>query len=88
MRPVPGVLPAAAAAVGAGFATMVVAPENAAEAALVPELRVLCTPSLGALVDWLRGVPRPRPAAGSQSAAGSAGAGLLALGLPAGPPRC
>jgi magnesium chelatase family protein len=59
VRPVPGVLPAAAAAVGAGFATMVVAPENTPEAALVPELRVLCTPSLGALLDWLRGVPPP-----------------------------
>jgi magnesium chelatase family protein len=59
VRPVPGVLPAAAAAVGAGFTTMVVAPENAPEAALVPALRVLCTPSLGALLDWLRGERRP-----------------------------
>jgi magnesium chelatase family protein len=59
VRPVPGVLPAAAAAVGAGFTTMVVAPENAPEAALVPDLRVLCAPSLGALLDWLRGVTRP-----------------------------
>ena len=68
VRPVPGVLPAAAAAVGAGFATMVVAPENAPEAALVPALRVLCTPSLGALLDWLRGRPEsavPGRAAGS-----------------------
>ncbi|HMH94735.1 MAG TPA: ATP-binding protein [Streptosporangiaceae bacterium] len=75
VRPVPGVLPAAAAAVGAGFATMVVAPENAPEAALVPELRVLCTPSLGALLDWLRGMPRPAVAAraaAAQTAAGSA----------------
>jgi magnesium chelatase family protein len=70
VRPVPGVLPAAAAAVRAGFATMVVAPENAAEAALVPELRVLCTPSLRALLDWLRGAPRPARAA--QSPAGPA----------------
>jgi magnesium chelatase family protein len=62
VRPVPGVLPAAAAAVGAGFATMVVAPENVPEAALVPDVRVLCAPSLGALLDWLRGVPRPAAA--------------------------
>jgi magnesium chelatase family protein len=59
VRPVPGVLPAAAAAVQAGFQAIVVAPENAAEAALVPALRVLCTPSLSALLDWLRGIPRP-----------------------------
>ena len=63
VRPVPGVLPAAAAAVGAGFATVVVAPENAPEAALVPALQVLCTPSLGALLDWLRGAPPPAAAA-------------------------
>jgi magnesium chelatase family protein len=68
VRPVPGVLPAAAAAVGAGFATMVVAPENVPEAALVPELRVLCAPSLGALLDWLRGVPRAAAAAGRAAA--------------------
>jgi magnesium chelatase family protein len=67
VRPVPGVLPAAAAAAGAGFETMVVAVENASEAALVPALRVLCTPSLGALLDWLRG-GRPSGAAGSAPA--------------------
>jgi magnesium chelatase family protein len=83
VRPVPGVLPAAAAAVGAGFATMVVAPENTPEAALVPELRVLCTPSLRALVDWLRGVSRPGTAArraAAKSAAGPAAAGPAAAG--------
>ncbi|HEY2286880.1 MAG TPA: YifB family Mg chelatase-like AAA ATPase [Streptosporangiaceae bacterium] len=71
VRPVPGVLPAAAAAVQAGFQTIVVAPENAAEAALVPALRVLCTPSLGALLDWLRGNPRPGAAAAEPAARGS-----------------
>jgi magnesium chelatase family protein len=71
VRPVPGVLPATAAAVGAGFQTIVVAPENAPEAALVPGLRVLCTPSLGALLDWLRGAPRP---AARRAAAGPAAA--------------
>ena len=55
VRPVPGVLPAAAAAAAAGFRTVAVPAENAAEAALVPGLRVLGVPSLGALLAWLRG---------------------------------
>lgn len=54
IRPVPGVLPAAAAAAAAGFGSMVVAAENAAEAALVPELRVVAAPRLSALTSWLR----------------------------------
>lgn len=41
LRPVRGVLPAAAAAVRAGVETVVVSRENAAEAALVPGLEVL-----------------------------------------------
>src|SRR5215472_5212338 len=40
LRPVTGVLPAAAAAAAAGFSSVAVAMENAAEAALVPDLRV------------------------------------------------
>jgi magnesium chelatase family protein len=55
MRPVRGVLPAAAAAVTAGFRKMVVSAANAAEAALVPGLRVAGAPSLGMLLAWLRG---------------------------------
>jgi magnesium chelatase family protein len=54
IRPVPGVLPAVAAAAGAGFGSVVVATENAAEAALVPELRVIAAPTLAALTSWLR----------------------------------
>lgn len=54
IRPVPGVLPAAAAAAGAGFRSVVVAPENAAEAALVPELRIIAPPTLPSLLSWLR----------------------------------
>ncbi len=65
VRPVPGVLPAAAAAANAGFDTIAVPPENAAEAALVPTLRVLSTPSLGALLSWLRDA---RPPAGAPAA--------------------
>ena len=60
LRPVPGVLPAAAAAAGAGFDSIVVAVENAAEAALVPQLRVIATPSLAELLSFFRnGAPLP-----------------------------
>jgi len=54
IRPVPGVLPAAAAAAAAGFGTVVVAEENAAEAALVPELRVIAASRLAAFTAWIR----------------------------------
>lgn len=62
VRPVPGVLPAAAAAVGAGFGTVVVCDENAAEAALVTDLRVVAVSTLSALLLWLRaGRPAESP---------------------------
>jgi magnesium chelatase family protein len=61
-RPVPGVLPAAAAAVAAGFTTIAVPALNAPEAALVPGLRVLSVGCLGALLSWLRGTPPPEGA--------------------------
>src|SRR5262249_38118332 len=64
VRPVPGVLPASAAAVAAGFQGIVVPPENAPEAALVPEWQVLSAPTLGALLSWLRGEQPPGDAAG------------------------
>jgi len=54
VRPVPGVLPAAAAAAAAGFDAVAVATENAAEAALVPALRVVATPSLSAFTAYIR----------------------------------
>jgi magnesium chelatase family protein len=54
IRPVPGVLPAAAAAAAAGFGTVAVAEDNAAEAALVPDLRVIAAPSLAAFTAWVR----------------------------------
>ena len=50
LRPVCGVLPAMAAAAGAGFARVVVAQANAAEAALVPGLQVAGAPNLAALL--------------------------------------
>jgi magnesium chelatase family protein len=55
VRPVPGILPAVAAAAAAGFRTVAVPAENAAEAALVPQTRVIAAPTLAALLDWLRG---------------------------------
>ena len=57
LRPVPGVLPSVAAAAAAGFVRAVVPPDNAAEALLVPGIEVVSAPSLGALIDWLRGEP-------------------------------
>jgi magnesium chelatase family protein len=66
LRPVRGVLPAVAAAVDAGFGTVMVAEQNAAEAALVPGVRVIAACSLTAAADWLRGTP---VCDGSQAAA-------------------
>jgi magnesium chelatase family protein len=60
IRPVPGVLPAVAAAAEAGFSAVVVASENADEAALVTGLRVIAAPNLAAITGWLR---RGQPAA-------------------------
>jgi magnesium chelatase family protein len=72
LRPVRGVLPAMAAAAGAGFAKVMVARANAAEAALVPGLRVVGAPTLAGLLAWLRG----EPACGDEEAA-CAAAGQL-----------
>ena len=66
LRPVRGVLPAVAAAVDAGFGTVMVAEQNAAEAALVPGVRVIAACSLTAAATWLRGSPVCN---GSQAAA-------------------
>jgi magnesium chelatase family protein len=57
LRPVRGVLPAVAAAAENGFGTVMVAEQNAAEAALVPGMRVIAAASLTAAADWLRGTP-------------------------------
>ncbi len=65
LRPVPGVLPAVAAAAH-GVDTVVVAAQNAAEAALVPGVQVVGASTLAEVVIWLRGgppptLPRPEP---------------------------
>ena len=57
LRPVHGVLPAVAAAAPKGFSTVMVAEQNAPEAALVPGVRVIAAGSLAAAADWLRGTP-------------------------------
>jgi magnesium chelatase family protein len=54
LRPVRGVLPAVAAAAASGFRDVAVPEQNAPEACLVPGMRVLAVPSLGALLEWLR----------------------------------
>jgi magnesium chelatase family protein len=67
LRPVRGVLPAVAAAAGdRRFDTVMVAEQNAPEAALVPGMRVIRAATLIAATDWLRGTPGlrgDRPAA-------------------------
>jgi magnesium chelatase family protein len=59
LRPVRGVLPAVAAAVDEGFRRVMVAEQNAGEAALVPGVRVTAASSLTAAADWLRGLSGP-----------------------------
>jgi magnesium chelatase family protein len=96
LRPVRGVLPATAAAAGAGFGRAVVALGNAEEAALVPDLHVVGAPSLRALLAWLRGEPGTgeavvvQPPAGNGRPAHRATGGSgpqTALGVPGHPAR-
>jgi magnesium chelatase family protein len=72
LRPVPGVLPAVAAAAGEGIDTVVVAGQNRAEAALVPGLTVVAATWLLEVVMWLRGGVRPAALAPAPGNAGSA----------------
>jgi magnesium chelatase family protein len=83
LRPVRGVLPAMAAAAGAGFARVVVAQANAAEAALVPGLQVAGAPDLSALLAWLRG--RQDARLQGPGAAGLSGTGAEVPAPPYGP---
>jgi magnesium chelatase family protein len=57
LRPVRGVLPAVAAAAEHRFGKVMVAEQNAAEAVIVPGVRVIAASSLTAAADWLRGTP-------------------------------
>jgi magnesium chelatase family protein len=65
LRPVCGVLPAVARAAEEGFGKVMVAEQNAAEAVLVPGVRVIAVNSLTRAADWLRGRSGPdgQPAA-------------------------
>jgi magnesium chelatase family protein len=62
LRPVQGVLPAVVASAAAGTGTVVVAAQNAAEAGLVPGVRVVAAGCLAEVAIWLRGGPPPTPA--------------------------
>lgn len=62
LRPVRGVLPAVAGVRGS-VRSVVVAPGNAAEAALVPEVDVRVAHDVGEIVSWLRGEGPPLPRA-------------------------
>jgi len=85
LRPVRGVLPAVAAAAAAGFLAVAVPTETAAEASLVPGMRVVAAPSLGAMLAWLRDeVPLP-VAARCDGAAGTAGVQVFEPGTPDAP---
>ena len=62
VRPVRGVLPAVVAAAQHGFGRVMVASQNAAEALLVPGVRVIAAATLTEAADWLRGLPGPTAA--------------------------
>jgi magnesium chelatase family protein len=82
LRPVPGVLPAARAA--AGTPAVIVAPGDAAEAALVPGLPVVPCPDLRAAVTWLGGRYLPAPPGDGQPDAADARAVSRLAASPAG----
>ncbi|HNU69317.1 MAG TPA: YifB family Mg chelatase-like AAA ATPase [Myxococcota bacterium] len=63
LRPVPGVLPMAAAAREAGMAEILVPIENAREAAVVSGIRTIPTPDLTSLIRYLAGDLSIEPAA-------------------------
>ena len=73
LRPVRGVLPAVAAAAAAGFQAVAVPAENAAEASLVPGMRVIAASSLSSLLEWFRGQARSRTTAGTDGMTGTIG---------------
>jgi magnesium chelatase family protein len=77
IRAVPGVLPSIAAAATAGFGRFVVPVENAAEAALVPAVRVVAASTLSGLMGWLRAGGPVAPGWAVQVV--DSGAGLAAL---------
>ena len=87
LRPVRGVLPAVAAAAGRGFRRVAVPEANAAEAALVPGIRVASAATLRDLLGWLRGSPPGSPAAQVELIDGGAAPTPPAQQAPARPGR-
>lgn len=75
LRPVRGVVPAAIAAHRAGAISMVVAPENAHEASLVPGLAVVTGADLAAVVRELRLPPEGRTRTSVQDCTGASTSG-------------
>jgi magnesium chelatase family protein len=63
LRPVRGVLPSVVAARAAGITRVLVAPENAAEAALVEGVQARSAYDLSEVIQWLRGDGGPPPMA-------------------------
>jgi magnesium chelatase family protein len=61
IRPIPGVLPAVLAAAEAGLTSVLVPTDNAAEAALVPDVRPVPIADLGELVALMQGHGQARP---------------------------
>jgi magnesium chelatase family protein len=85
LRPVRGVLPAVVEAASNGFGKVMVAEQNAAEAALVPGVRVIAARSLTGAADWLRGLPgRDDDPAAAEFEGGQDLPGLRALDDPGG----
>ena len=85
LRPVRGVLPAVIAAAAAGCTRAVVAPEDAAEAALVPGVTVIPCWSLRAVHAWLCGDPfpgQPEIPASTMPPAPAPAPGLAGLAVP------
>src|SRR5258708_5425975 len=93
LRPVRGVLPAVVAAAAAGFRVVAVPADNAPEACLVPEMRVVAASSLSSLLEWLRGQARSRrtvrtsgvgrvPVRGAAEICAAGGHHLLLIGPP------
>jgi magnesium chelatase family protein len=79
LRPVRGVLPAMAVAAASGFRRVAVPRANAAEAALIPGLRVFSARTLAGLLGWLRD---EEPADGADPVQATEG-GMGPAGLPA-----
>jgi magnesium chelatase family protein len=84
LRPVRGVLPAMAAAAASGFRRVAVPRANAAEAALVPGLRVFSAQTLAGLLGWLRDEPPPGGADPVQATDGGVPPAVQPAGTPAG----